>query len=338
MEKKTCLPSTAMAAMSVGIPLKVYFSDIFTPPPNVHWIPCLPDLQNGETGILVKKWMKMDKKSIPIRGSKGDLVIAHNSHVENIPYALLFKYWTYVTAWDDTFRAMVDTLAHLKVVSKEPGDKEAKKTILAVPIFGTNFGISFLDAAIGILFAIRRTGILFQSIINEIHVMVPYSTEQFTTSCRSIVHLINMSETIPRAIQTITSTPLEVIVTRGRMNGITVPKCVLCQKVACNIILPCGHMFACDSCEKRLTFYERKRKCLICKEDYSHVYGLPNSIQFVARNYQCCPKARSESDSGMTYIPCGHTNVRGNICEETAPLICEICGVGITGKIFAYRF
>jgi acetone carboxylase gamma subunit len=327
MEKKTVLLSAATTTLELASAIKIqmYFGNILSAPHNTHWIPCIPDQRNGISGILHQKWMALNKESKPILGAEQDLVIPYSSQTENIPWAMFFKYWMYITAWDETFRAIAGMLRQMKIPSEKLLERKQKKIILAVPVFGTNLGITFRDAAIGLLFAIRSTSTIFP--VDEIHIITPYSTEQSMTSCRTLVHLFNMIAVIPD---------------RGRfIVEPTAPRCVLCQAVQCDVVLACGHMFACKRCEKQLTFYRGKRKCLICREQYDHVFEAPDSLRMVVRDYQCCleTKTQRQPDSGITYIPCGHTDVRCIECEtDDAPMICELCGIGIRHKIVVSKF
>lgn len=315
------LPPTAEKRFSVDLgdeaklAITVCFGDLFTPEGDVHWIPCIPNFSDG---VLSKIWNHKNPGTCVINDVEGDFkyVKKYSSKSANIPCALFFTYPHRVIDWNEVFLEMGKLLPTMT----------DKSVILVVPTFGTNNGITYHDSALGIFTGFRcavdASGSNYKT-ISEIRIITPYSDNQNNSSCRTIAHLFNM-------IDIFNNTDIE----SGR--GV---QCSLCMSIACNIVLPCGHMLTCEVCERRLT-YGGVRTCMLCKAPYTETYkSLP--VCKVPVTHKCCESVSCQSHkTRLTYVPCGHTAVRcegDEGCESESMKTYQICETEITKKLRVYN-
>jgi hypothetical protein len=299
--------------------LKIYFGDLFQPDITIEEKTCvIPCIVNIADGVLYNIWKNKNN------GTVGDVLntntwackvsgnVSINDFID-ITNAILFKYPTNITKWDEVFNHIAELIDPVT----------ATDTILMIPTFGTNNGISYHDSALGIFtglrFCLENNSVLCK--LKEIHIVTPFNQDQNNSSCRTICHMFNMIDIM---------SSYDVSTGEGTL-------CSLCAINICDTVLPCGHHILCKICELKIApNHGKTKKCLLCKKSYQHVYNcLPPSEVEVC--HPCCAQYSIETKSQLTYIPCGHTSVMCNTCENATIKVCKICNTDIEHKLHVYH-
>jgi len=281
---------------------------------------CVPNFLGGYLKNIMTKMNGPDIYDI----DPDQNISAHKvkSNLPDIINFVLFRYNDKISEWHNTF---ID-------IGKALGSNIPEKSVLVIPTFGTNNNISFYDSALGIFTGLRYALMDSDSPFNklrEIRIVTPYNIDQINTSCRTIAQISNMiniyNKSLIRSSENRSSENRSCEISENLL-------CLLCTISPRNIILPCGHMILCEICERTL-LEKNENCCIMCRKPYTQSYKcLPITDVSIA----CSDILDNHPRTGLTYVPCGHTNVLCTGCENDNIVYCDKCTTHIDAKLKVY--